>query len=269
MDSQVSPPVINQLESSESETLSHTPHELLPRFGRSLGWLLIFLVVFLLAVIVYLIGYGVVLGLQHAAQGIADAQEVQQQIQTHLIHPNGIVGVYLTQCLMLIPLIIIASHFSRQPWRKTLAFHAFSGRILGYWSGVWLIYLVAEYALTQALNIDPGDFMRALNGSKHLPVTLVLVICAPVLEELVFRGYLFKAWRNTRLGLSGTLLLTSTLFTSLHFAQYGWTILALIFALSMILGMAREKSGSIWVPMIIHSLNNLIAVVTVVYLGLL
>lgn len=247
------------------------PKELLPNFGRSFGWMALFLAVFFLAIIFYLIGYGFVLGIEYAAQGItaADPQAMESEIQQHLFTPNGIVGVYLTQFFLLIPLVLFAAHFQQQPWRETLAFNRFAASALGFWLAVWLVFLAAEYLIGLVFEIDPGDFMRLLSGTKHLPVTLILIICAPLLEELIFRGYLFKAWRHSRLGLSGTLLLTSVLFTALHAGQYNWVILALIFTLSMILGLAREKSGSIWVPIVIHSANNLVAAITVVYLGLL
>jgi len=247
----------------------HEPQESLPRPARSFGWMALFLLVFLLAVLFYVVGYGAVLGFEYAAQGIAqpNVQEIEVRIQEHLLTPSGMVGVYLMQCLMMIPLILVAAHFPRQSWRATLAVNQFHARDLGFWSLIWLVYMGVQYLLTQALEIDPGDFMRSLSGSRHLPAALVLVICAPLLEELIFRGYLFKAWRNTWLGLSGTLLLTSVLFTCLHLGQYNWTILAMIFSLSMILGLAREKSGSLWVPLIIHSLNNLVAAVTVIYMG--
>jgi membrane protease YdiL (CAAX protease family) len=119
------------------------------------------------------------------------------------------------------------------------------------------------------VEIDPGEFMHMLAGSRHLPVALVIVLVAPVLEELLFRGYLFKAWRHTRLGLSGTLVLTSALFALLHWGQYHWVQLAFVFVLALGLGLAREKSGSVLLPMILHALNNLVSAILVIYLGLL
>lgn len=245
--------------------------ERVPRLERSLGWAAIFLLAFFLAVIVYMLGYGVVLGFDYAMQGVLepDPNAIERQILQHIASPGGVVGVYLMQCVVMLPLVYLAAHFPQQSWRETLGFNRFSVSVLGYWGLVLLGFLVVEYVLNRALQIDPGEFMRSLSGTKHLPVTLVLIICAPVLEELIFRGYFFKAWRHTRLGLSGTLLLTSLLFTGLHAGQYGWSILAMIFTLSIILGLAREKSGSVWVPIIIHALNNAVAAVTVVYLGLL
>lgn len=255
----------------DSATLIEPPKEHLPSFGRSLGWLVLFLVVFFAAVVVYLVGYSIALGIEYGVQGLAtaDPQVMEAQIEQHLIEPNGFVGIYLTQCLLLLPLVLLAANFRSQSWRTTLAVNFFEKRQLVVWLAVWLVFFAVQWLVNQIFNIDPGEFMRSLSNTKHLPLALVLVICAPLLEELVFRGYLFKAWRHTRLGLSGTLLLTSVLFTLLHAGQYHFTILVMIFVLSIILGLAREKSGSIWVPIAIHSANNLVAAITVIYFGIL
>lgn len=241
----------------------------LPRFAPSFGWLALFFFVFFAAVMFYAIGYGVILGLEYAAQGITnpDQQDIHQRMQEHLGNPSGMVGMYLFQCLMLIPLVFFAAHFTRQSCLQTLAFNRFRVSVLGFWLAVLAVFLAAEFVLMRSLSIDPGNFLRQLSGSKHLPFALVVIFCAPLLEELIFRGYLFKAWRHSRLGLSGTLLLTSGLFTALHISQYNWMILAMIFVLSIILGLAREKSGSLWVPIILHAINNLVAAITVIYFG--
>lgn len=243
----------------------------LPRVGPSFGWLMLFLVLFFASAVFYVVGYGAVLGYQSAVQGVAlpEQSQIEVMIQKHLGEPDGLAGLYLLQCLILLPVIAAVAHFRTQHWSVTLGFKRFALQSLAVWMLVWLAYLAITYVINLLAQVDPGDFMRSLNGSQHLGAALVLVIGAPLLEELIFRGYLFKAWRHSRLGLSGTLLLTSVLFTALHLSQYNWTYLSMIFALSLILGLAREKSGSVWVPLAIHAANNLVATVTIIYLGML
>jgi membrane protease YdiL (CAAX protease family) len=129
------------------------------------------------------------------------------------------------------------------------------------------IYLLLQALINTVFGVAPTEFLESVSGSKNLWLSLMLITLAPVLEELLFRGYLFKAWRHSSLGLTGTLLLTSVLFVGLHWGQYHWTLLAFLFLFSIILGLAREKSGSIWVPVILHAVNNLFCVVFLVYLG--
>lgn len=263
------PPSAATTSSPQRESPSGPTHPPLPRLAPSFGWLLLFLLAFVLASVFYIVGYSAMLGFEYGMQGIADPDTavIEARVQAHIEHPDGMTGLYLMQLLMLLPLILLAAHFPQQPWRQTLAFNPIRARDLRFWALIWFGYFVVQYLLTRLFDIDPGDFMRSLSGSRHFPITLVLIFCAPLLEELIFRGYLFKAWRHSRLGLSGTLLLTSLLFTSLHAAQYDWAVLTFIFSLSIILGLAREKTGSIWVPLVIHALNNLVAAITVIYLG--
>lgn len=104
-------------------------------------------------------------------------------------------------------------------------------------------------------------------GVRHLGLFVIMVLVAPVVEELVFRGYFFQAWRNSFLGVWGTLLLTSVLFTLIHAGQYPLIILAMLFSFSVILGLAREKTGSTYVPMVMHAINNLLAFILINWLG--
>ena len=107
---------------------------------------------------------------------------------------------------------------------------------------------------------ESSDFMIEAIHSAEIPIFLILgvVLGAPFLEEFVFRGLLFKGWRHSALGLTGTLVVTSLLWTVLH-VQYGLVGLSYIFMLGIIMGYAREKTGSIWVPIAMHTANNLLA----------
>jgi len=94
-----------------------------------------------------------------------------------------------------------------------------------------------------------------------------MVVTAPILEELVFRGYFFHAWRNTRLGAWGTILVTALLFALLHVGQYDFMVLSYIFVLGILLGLAREKTGSILTPVVMHMVNNAYVGVAMIYVG--
>jgi membrane protease YdiL (CAAX protease family) len=103
----------------------------------------------------------------------------------------------------------------------------------------------------------PDESMVALGQSTELPLLLYLGVGvgAPLVEEFVFRGLLWRGWRASKLGLAGTLGLTSFLWAILH-VQYPTVIICYIFVLGLVLGWAREASGNIWVPVGMHALNN-------------
>ncbi|WP_160151478.1 CPBP family intramembrane glutamic endopeptidase [Microbulbifer sp. ALW1] len=241
-----------------------------PNPWRAAGWLLVFVLLNLVSVFLYVGGYGGYLGAQLGAQGeVVDPVAIQAQVMEHMGTPSGMAGMYLAQIALILPVLLLVARFKTQTAGQTLGIRSFPQKLALPWVGLLVVFLAVQAVVVQVFDVEQGEFMHMLAGSKHLLLALVLVFAAPLLEELVFRGYLFRAWRNTRLGFSGTLLLTSTLFTLLHWGQYNVIQLSFIFALALLLGIAREKSGSVLLPMLLHLCNNLVAAVVVVYLGIL
>ena len=62
------------------------------------------------------------------------------------------------------------------------------------------------------------------------------------------------------MGLTGTLIETSLVWTLLHAGQYGWVILLYLFLMGILFGSARHVTGNLWIPIIMHALNNAISV---------
>jgi len=86
---------------------------------------------------------------------------------------------------------------------------------------------------------------------------------APIFEELSFRGFLFEGLRRSWLGDSGTILVTSLVWAVIH-TQYQLVYVLQIFALGLLLGAARLRTGSIVTPIAMHALFSAIAIVQVV-----
>lgn len=117
--------------------------------------------------------------------------------------------------------------------------------------------------IAPSLGIDgPDDSVIQMARTTNVPLFLYLGvgIGAPLVEEFIFRGALWRGWRLSRLGLWGTLLITSFLWAILH-VQYPAAIIAYIFCLGLLLGFAREKSGNLWIPVWMHALNNGLATI--------
>jgi membrane protease YdiL (CAAX protease family) len=53
--------------------------------------------------------------------------------------------------------------------------------------------------------------------------------------------------------------LTAGVFTLMHL-QYDPAVMLLILPMGVVLGYARARSGSIWVPVLLHTMNNLVTV---------
>jgi membrane protease YdiL (CAAX protease family) len=85
---------------------------------------------------------------------------------------------------------------------------------------------------------------------------IAVLIIAPVAEELVFRAFLHRGWAASRLGASGTVVLTSLLWALLH-QQYTWLGIVFVFCMGLTLGWLRERSGSTTTTIALHALTNL------------
>ena len=89
-------------------------------------------------------------------------------------------------------------------------------------------------------------------------VVLGVVVLGPLFEEVLFRGFLFKGLEKSFLGGKGAVFITALVFSCIH-VQYGfWVIFFMLFPMALLLGYARLKSKSLFLPIILHSINNLI-----------
>jgi len=82
-------------------------------------------------------------------------------------------------------------------------------------------------------------------------------LLGPLFEELFYRGFLFSGLRRSRLGVSGTILTTAALFALTHY-RYGVYGVIWIFVLGLVFGIARHRSDTIRLPILMHVTYNLI-----------
>jgi membrane protease YdiL (CAAX protease family) len=95
-------------------------------------------------------------------------------------------------------------------------------------------------------------------GFGTIPVqVLLIVIAAPISEEVCFRGMLFGGLRE-KLPRLGAALLSGLIFGGLH-ALTGVTAVPPLIAFGFILALLYEKTGSIVPGILLHMLNNSVA----------
>lgn len=145
--------------------------------------------------------------------------------------------------------------------REYLALNSMSWKAWIFWPVATIpIMFTVSLILIQlgAPEIDPWMQELGENVTNFGWLALAIVVCAPIGEEFIFRGFLFKGWMESGLGHWGTILLTSFLFAIVH-SQYGVWGLSGVFALGLLMGIARVHSNSLWAPISIHFANNLMA----------
>ncbi len=84
---------------------------------------------------------------------------------------------------------------------------------------------------------------------------LALVVTAPITEEIVFRGFIYRGFAASRLGTVGAVVLSSLIFTAIHI-QYDLITLCGVLATALLLGTMRAVSGSTVLTIAMHALNN-------------
>jgi membrane protease YdiL (CAAX protease family) len=131
------------------------------------------------------------------------------------------------------------------------------------WLGATAALIVASDALTLALGrpIVP-PFMTDLFLATDVKILLVLAVVAgaPFFEELFFRGFLLTGLRRSVLGDTGAVLSCALAWAAIHL-QYDLYDITTIFVFGLVLGAARLRSGSLWTPITMHVLANLVATV--------
>ncbi|MEM7133707.1 MAG: type II CAAX endopeptidase family protein [Chloroflexota bacterium] len=155
-------------------------------------------------------------------------------------------------------------------WRQqhnwqSLGFIPFSRR--WFYAGTFLsiVFVVGRTLLLEQLpNVFPAlewgidllnDSLSFDTAAAAIYTGVGLVIVAPLWEELFFRGFIHNAIRN-RMGMWGGILVSSLLFGLYHMVPLQ---IVGAFLLGLPLAWAYEKTGSLWLIIYMHALNNLLA----------
>jgi membrane protease YdiL (CAAX protease family) len=125
----------------------------------------------------------------------------------------------------------------------------------------WMAAAVGAYLLFAAVYVaiagEPKQEDIA-EGFGAVPIQILLiVIAAPISEEVCFRGMLFGGLRE-RLPRVGAALLSGAIFGALH-ALTGVSAVPPLIAFGFILALLYEKTGSIVPGILLHMLNNAVA----------
>ncbi len=138
-------------------------------------------------------------------------------------------------------------------------------------TGIWLIAVVVLISVADVVIYLLGypvvpDFVfniYSTRGSIFI-FALGIVIAAPIIEEVFFRGFLITGLSATFVGTYGAILISSIIWASMH-VQYDFYYLVVIFFLGIFLGVARIKTGSLLLAIMLHSAVNLLSLVEVAY----
>jgi membrane protease YdiL (CAAX protease family) len=180
----------------------------------------------------------------------------------------GLIFLFLYVSLSVLP----GSPFWRTlGWRKLV--RSGGGRPRSPWlfffAGCFLSVVV--FAVTAKMQPPEDVPIEELFHYKNTAMLFMAmaVLVAPLVEETVFRGYLYPLFAKT-FGVAFGVIVTGVLFGLMHGAQLGWTwsLVSVLIAVGVIFTFVRARTGSVFASFLLHlGYNSMIALVTI--LGIL
>lgn len=156
---------------------------------------------------------------------------------------------------ILIPILVAtgASGGLRNGLRR-LGFVSFRPLQSLLWCGIGIsAYLAFAIVYASLLGQPEQEEIAERFGSLSAQIMLI-VIAAPLAEEICFRGFLFGGLRK-KLPMLPAALAGGLFFGLLHFTT-GWSAVPVLIFLGAMFAVVYEKTGSLWPPIILHAANN-------------
>jgi membrane protease YdiL (CAAX protease family) len=138
--------------------------------------------------------------------------------------------------------------------------------LLSVWPLVMLMVVLTVFfgrlVWGENFNLQQHEELKLITQYSQLSVRVLIAITAvvvvPVFEEMLFRG-LFQSWLRSLMAKPWpAILMCSAMFAVTHAEAAHWPALLV---LSMSMGYAYEKSGSLFRPIFIHSLFNAASII--------
>ena len=147
--------------------------------------------------------------------------------------------------------------------------------------GLSIFVVIAGSRVKDAEHAPIQEFFKSRTGAFSLMAMAVLI--APLVEETVFRGYLYPVLARitsavlqffgmefssaTRTGVVTSILMTGALFGLMHAPQLGWTwgLVSLLTLVGVIFTFARAWTGTVLASFLLHlGYNSMIALTSII-----
>jgi len=126
---------------------------------------------------------------------------------------------------------------------------------------ILLLFTIPDFIVT-----PNTDAVLELVAISFLPTAFLAVVLAPIVEEILFRGVLFGSLvRKNRIL---AYVVSTLIFAFLHIRGFLFNdpsptlllVMLIYIPPGLALAWVYEKSGSLWTPIFLHALMNLIAI---------
>jgi membrane protease YdiL (CAAX protease family) len=247
----------------------------------------------LLVFVIFVLASQIALGIVVIAYFSADRHLSQKQLKQLLeSDPRLIIGTnVLWFALIFLFLYVTLAVLRDLPFWGSLGWKKLKSDPAGGQGRPWMYFLsgcglsifvvIASSRVKDADHVPIQEFFKNRAGAFSLMAMAVLI--APLVEETVFRGYLYPVLARitsavlqffgmefssaTRTGVVTSILMTGTLFGLMHAPQLGWTwgLVSLLTLVGVIFTFARAWTGTVLASFLLHlGYNSMIALASII-----
>jgi hypothetical protein len=151
-------------------------------------------------------------------------------------------------------------------FKDYLYLHPIRVKTCTFWGAVILVYCIGWDIIKACVGLPvvPEEQIQQYRGLSLATLWWVVVLIgAPLHEEILFRGLLFNGF--SRIGKVAGAVAVSFLWTIFHPVEFYELIW--LFGAGLILVYARLRSNSLYICIMMHTINNLIAAVETAYIA--
>jgi membrane protease YdiL (CAAX protease family) len=229
-------------------------------------------IVFILFGFISLILVQGILALHYAPHEKLGRQQLEQYLMSkpQFVLGSMVIWYGLVFFFLYVTLSLLRGHsfWECLGWRKIHSFNAgpAKGPAFFFLVGTSLSLLVA--LLSSRMKSPENAPVEEL--FKHRETALLFigmaVFIAPLVEETLFRGYLYPLFARS-FGVWSGIILTGVLFGFMHGAQLGWTwsLVSVLIIVGIIFTIVRAKTGSVFASFMMHlGYNSFISIVALI-----
>jgi membrane protease YdiL (CAAX protease family) len=167
---------------------------------------------------------------------------------------------YIAACPFTVAVLWYAIRMARRDFAEYLSLNWPSSGDLLRALAITAILLLTETLAASVVGTTENSSNPYVAAEQAWGLLIFLIggcIAAPIMEEFVIRGFMFRGWSQSFLGPVGSIVLTSVLWGMMH-TQYDWFGRFWIFVGGLILGYFRWRSNSTWLAVMVHSAMNIV-----------
>ena len=201
-----------------------------------------------------LVGLGAVLGLAVVEAGVAAAFDPDLE---------SLAATLTVQTLLAATLIGVAVVAVSPSSPSVLGLRRPVGAFVKATGAAYLAYFACALVIAATIQPEQEDITRELGADEgvlgSIAAGLLIVVAAPLSEEIFFRGFMFGGLRRT-LSFPVAALIPSVIWAIFHYTGLdSWGVVLQLAVFGIALSWLYERTGSLWPPIALHVFNNALA----------